>query len=474
MPSIDQLSILCVGAGGIGCEIANVLLNYRPKKLTFIDLDRVEVSNLSRQFYFQQNHVGDYKAPVLARQFNKILSKRCNEDLAPCDGICANIFDVQFTPKFISNYDYVINALDNIPARIHVSQLCTVAKVPLIDSGSEGYAGSVSYLGPEFACMDCNPPQPPKKIPVCSIRSKPTQSKHCIIWARSVFSRIFGDENDENYADFNDLIFEKIEKEKILEFFEKEFKNFSEKISEISEKKQIFDKNIKISENLALEILCESIENLCENPPKSFDKENDEIIKFISGAATLKILENNLEKVSFFEVKGVAGAIIPVVAATNATVAALTIYLIENDIKMNYHFHPEDGKDSLLCYFPEKKLENCEFCSKNHQILEFNENTTFLELKDCLESQGFEDIEMISDELMISEDFDFEQKIADILHAAKFILVTCYKDDEETEFILWLSRAEKFKLNQIALKNEENQTKNSEIELSSSYDLSEL
>jgi ubiquitin-like 1-activating enzyme E1 B len=55
---ISQSNILMIGVGGIGCELLKVLINSGYKKMTLIDLDTIELTNLNRQFYFRKEHVG--------------------------------------------------------------------------------------------------------------------------------------------------------------------------------------------------------------------------------------------------------------------------------------------------------------------------------------------------------------------------------------------------------------------------------
>ena len=67
-PSLAQkvmtTPILVVGAGGIGCELLKNLVLSGFKKMTVIDLDTIDVTNLNRQFLFHRRHVGMSKSKV--------------------------------------------------------------------------------------------------------------------------------------------------------------------------------------------------------------------------------------------------------------------------------------------------------------------------------------------------------------------------------------------------------------------------
>lgn len=61
---IAKTNLLIVGVGGIGCELLKSLSKSGFKKLTILDLDHIEETNLNRQFYFRKRHVGRSKAEV--------------------------------------------------------------------------------------------------------------------------------------------------------------------------------------------------------------------------------------------------------------------------------------------------------------------------------------------------------------------------------------------------------------------------
>jgi ubiquitin-like 1-activating enzyme E1 B len=177
--AIQAARILVIGAGGIGCEILKNLALIGFIHVEVIDLDTIDVSNLNRQFLFRSEHVGKSKAIVAAEAVRKF-----NPDVQ----IIAhhgNIKDSKFGTKYISRFNVVLNALDNVDARKHVNRLCLSTSVPLVDAGTTGYLGQVMpiYKG-QTACYECVPKPTQKVYPICTIRSTPDKPVHCIVWAK--------------------------------------------------------------------------------------------------------------------------------------------------------------------------------------------------------------------------------------------------------------------------------------------------
>ncbi|KXZ51045.1 hypothetical protein GPECTOR_14g32 [Gonium pectorale] len=185
---IRTAKVLCVGAGGIGCELLKTLVCSGFRTIEVIDLDTIETSNLNRQFLFRKQHVGHSKANTAAQVIKRICPA------ASITAYHANIKESRFDVDFFRSFDLVLNGLDNLEARRHVNRLCLAAERPLVESGTAGYLGQVSvHLKGRTECFECQPKAAPKTYPICTLRNTPDKPIHTIVWSKDLlFNRLFG------------------------------------------------------------------------------------------------------------------------------------------------------------------------------------------------------------------------------------------------------------------------------------------
>lgn len=180
-----------VGAGGLGCEILKDLALSGFTDIHVIDLDTIDLSNLNRQFLFRLKDVGEPKAKVAA----EFVMRRC-----PGVNVQWHNKRIQdYSPKWYTQFHFVIAGLDNVEAREWLNETLTDivqfdedgdidwgSLVFFIDGGTEGFNGQTRVFVPHFtSCFRCSSDSmaPPRGFPVCTIKHVPRLPEHCIMFA---------------------------------------------------------------------------------------------------------------------------------------------------------------------------------------------------------------------------------------------------------------------------------------------------
>jgi len=156
---LKAASIAVIGAGGIGSGAVPALAAAGIGKLTIIDNDVVDRSNLQRQPIFRDDQVGDEKA-VLAAQFATSINPHV-EALARERRI-----DTGNARELIEGHDLVLDGSDNFATRLAVSDACVALGIPLVSAAAVQLQGQVGlfrgapcyrcFVGDAFDSEDCD------------------------------------------------------------------------------------------------------------------------------------------------------------------------------------------------------------------------------------------------------------------------------------------------------------------------------
>jgi len=125
---IDRLKnqrVLVVGAGGLGCPVISALASSGVGHIGIADGDRVETTNLARQYLYTPNQVGELKTTA-AIAYLKTRYADTTFDAYPFFLGSKNI-DSLFAP-----YDLVIDATDNFLSRSLIAQSCRRLQRPQV------------------------------------------------------------------------------------------------------------------------------------------------------------------------------------------------------------------------------------------------------------------------------------------------------------------------------------------------------
>ena len=389
--TIANARVLMVGAGGIGCELLKTLVLSGFKRITAIDLDTIDVSNLNRQFLFRKRHVGMSKSEVAKESVLKF------KPGADVEALRANVKETRFSVDYFKGFDVVLNGLDNLEARRHVNRLCLAAEVPLVESGTTGYLGQVTvHARGKCACFECTEKPTPKSYPICTLRDTPDKPIHCIVYAKELlFAKLFGDASVQSDLDEEDAVeagaFRRREGESSGDFAKRVFAYvFGAKIEALLQKEDMWTTRAKpksISmEDVGLDqdspvddasaksarrvhgltnvqtvwtqsecakvFVSATARLLDRGSPQEFDKDDDDAMDFVTAVSNLRSANYGIAPQSLFDAKGMAGNIIHAVATTNAIVSGLivleAIKILNNQMdKTRYTYvlqHPANGR----------------------------------------------------------------------------------------------------------------------------------
>ncbi len=147
--SLKGKSALIIGCGGLGCNIAIHLVGSGIEKLYLCDFDKVNESNLNRQFLYTKNDIGKLKCEVMKE---KLLSYNNEIEILASTKKIETTEDIQDFAKC----DIIILAVDNIYARKVAEEFCFENDIPLVCGGIDNFYGfAYLYLPKKTACLSC-------------------------------------------------------------------------------------------------------------------------------------------------------------------------------------------------------------------------------------------------------------------------------------------------------------------------------
>jgi molybdopterin/thiamine biosynthesis adenylyltransferase len=134
-------NVAVVGCGGLGGHILEQLARLGVGKIVIIDPDVFEESNLNRQSLSSPRNLGRAKVDVARERIN---------ELNP--SVDATVFPHRLTMAnghgMLQGTQIVIDASDNIPARLELAELCESMNLPLVHGAVAGWYGHISTQFP--------------------------------------------------------------------------------------------------------------------------------------------------------------------------------------------------------------------------------------------------------------------------------------------------------------------------------------
>jgi adenylyltransferase/sulfurtransferase len=146
---IRAARVLVIGAGALGNEILKNLALLGFLHVVVVDLDQIELSNLSRAILFRSTDVGRSKADTVARAYRELLPE------ATVQPLTANVMQDCGLGLF-AWADVILAGLDNREARLWINRAAWKTSRPWIDGAIEGINGVArAFLSGKAPCYEC-------------------------------------------------------------------------------------------------------------------------------------------------------------------------------------------------------------------------------------------------------------------------------------------------------------------------------
>ena len=146
---LENSSVAVIGCGGLGGPVLTYLALAGVGKIRLIDYDTVAVSNLNRQFLYEETQIGKQKSVCAGRFLERRNSsiklewkvEKLTEDNAE---------------ELLKDMDVIVDCVDDIIIRKLVNRTCVKFQIPLVEGGIHGFYGYVMPVRPgQSACLEC-------------------------------------------------------------------------------------------------------------------------------------------------------------------------------------------------------------------------------------------------------------------------------------------------------------------------------
>lgn len=155
VPVLAHTHVVIVGLGGLGCPALWQLAAEGVGRLTILDPDVVELSNLNRQVLYRERDLGRPKAECAAARIGAAFPKV--SIAARVERLTSANLAATFDPA-----DFIIDATDGVDAKFLINDGAVARGRPFSHAGILGFHGQTLTVIPgRSACLRCLFPEPP-------------------------------------------------------------------------------------------------------------------------------------------------------------------------------------------------------------------------------------------------------------------------------------------------------------------------
>ena len=125
---LKQTSLAVFGLGGVGSYAVEALVRGGIGRLTLVDFDQVDITNCNRQLHAHDGTIGRPKALVMAE---RCLAINPDVQVEPLQSFYSQDNSEELLQR---GYDYVLDCIDHVTAKLHLIETCVAKQLPIISS----------------------------------------------------------------------------------------------------------------------------------------------------------------------------------------------------------------------------------------------------------------------------------------------------------------------------------------------------
>ena len=149
--AINVSKVLIVGAGGLGCPIADYLSRAGVGTIGIADFDKISLSNIHRQSLYDTKDIGKFKVDVLKKKIKLI------NPYIKVKSFKKKITDKNFK-KIINNFDIIVDGSDNFKTKFILNKYSIKYKKILVVGAInkfDGHVFSFNFKNKKNPCLKC-------------------------------------------------------------------------------------------------------------------------------------------------------------------------------------------------------------------------------------------------------------------------------------------------------------------------------
>ncbi|CED59584.1 Molybdopterin biosynthesis protein MoeB [Moritella viscosa] len=148
--ALKQAKVLIIGAGGLGCASSQYLASAGMGRMTLVDFDHIELSNLQRQLLHRDSRIGEFKSLSAKYELEQI-NPHCK-----VQAITRSLSEDELT-DLIKQHDIVLDCTDNVDTREQINRACFALRTPLVSGAAIRMEGQISVFtyADDEPCYQC-------------------------------------------------------------------------------------------------------------------------------------------------------------------------------------------------------------------------------------------------------------------------------------------------------------------------------